>query len=135
MILSPHCEDLLKVAHPDLARVIHRAATNWHETDTGFIVTSSGRTVAQERIMLAKGASTTMHSRHIIDATGHCYAVDLACTIHGQVNWSVPLYQHLAPIVKAAAVAEHVPIEWGGDWHSFHDYAHFQLPWASYPSK
>jgi len=26
-----------------------------------------------------------------------------------------------------------VPIEWGGDWRSFKDGPHWQLPWAEYP--
>ncbi|MFN9977709.1 MAG: M15 family metallopeptidase [Phycisphaerae bacterium] len=24
-------------------------------------------------------------------------------------------------------------MEWGGDWRSFFDGPHFQLPWAGYP--
>ena len=26
-----------------------------------------------------------------------------------------------------------VPIEWGGDWRTFKDGPHFQLPWGKYP--
>jgi peptidoglycan L-alanyl-D-glutamate endopeptidase CwlK len=36
--------------------------------------------------------------------------------------------------MKTAAAAEGVPVEWGGDWRSFFDGPHFQLPWASYPA-
>ena len=35
--------------------------------------------------------------------------------------------------VKTAAEEEGVPIEWGGDWRTFKDGPHFQLPWADYP--
>jgi peptidoglycan L-alanyl-D-glutamate endopeptidase CwlK len=34
--------------------------------------------------------------------------------------------------MKAAAKAEKVPLEWGGDW-KFKDGPHFQLPWATHP--
>ena len=34
---------------------------------------------------------------------------------------------------RLAAAAEKVAIEWGGDWKSFKDGPHFQLPWAKYP--
>jgi N-acetyl-anhydromuramyl-L-alanine amidase AmpD len=71
-----------------------------------------------------------MKSRHI---TGH--AVDIAPVIDGQPSWSWPLYYKLAPQVKAAAKAVGVPIEWGGDWKSFKDGPHWQLPWSYDTSK
>ena len=133
MKLSIESESLLKPVHPDLARVIRRAAKDWKDADTGFVITCGGRSVAAQKIMVAKGASTTMHSRHVIAPDGYAYAVDLACTIHGAVKWDWPLYAKLAVAVKAAAKAEKVPVEWGGDWTKFKDGPHFQLPWASYP--
>jgi peptidoglycan L-alanyl-D-glutamate endopeptidase CwlK len=37
-------------------------------------------------------------------------------------------------VIKDAARLEAVTIEWGGDWKSFKDGPHWQLPWASYPA-
>jgi peptidoglycan L-alanyl-D-glutamate endopeptidase CwlK len=37
--------------------------------------------------------------------------------------------------VKAAAEAEGVDLEWGGDWKSFRDGPHFQLSWEQYPAE
>ncbi len=45
-----------------------------------------------------------------------------------------PAYEALASQVKAAAAAEGVLVEWGGDWRSFFDGPHFQLPWSAYPA-
>jgi peptidoglycan L-alanyl-D-glutamate endopeptidase CwlK len=36
-------------------------------------------------------------------------------------------------VLEGAAVLEKVPIEWGGDWKSFKDGPHWQLPFRSYP--
>ena len=77
---------------------------------------------------LAPGASTTMRSRHL---SGH--AVDLGAIVDGQVRWDWPLYHQLAVTVKLAAMQLGVPLEWGGDWESFKDGPHWQLPWAEYP--
>lgn len=118
----------LKGVHPDLVRVVNRCAADWNDADTGFIVTCGLRTLEEQKILKAKGASKTLRSRHL---TGH--AVDLACTINGQVRWDWPLYDRLAKRMKAAAKAENVLIEWGGDWVSFKDGPHFQLPWKQYP--
>ena len=85
------------------------------------------RTVSKQKQLVAAGASKTMNSRHI---TGH--AVDLAVLVGGKVRWDWPLYRKLAVFVKQAAKELNVPIEWGGDWKSFKDGPHWQLPWKDY---
>ena len=118
----------IKGVHPDLVRVVLRCAKDWKDAGTGFIVTCGLRTLAEQKVLVAKGASKTMRSRHL---TGH--AVDLAATIAGKVRWDWPLYDRLAKAMKAAAKAEKVAVEWGGDWKTFKDGPHYQLPWKQYP--
>lgn len=130
MELNSKSVGLLKRVHPDLVRVVMRAA---QITALDFIVTCGARTIEEQREMVKDGASKTMKSRHIIAANGFSHAVDLAAMIGGKPKWDWPLYSRLAKTMKAAAKAEKVPIEWGGDWSSFKDGPHFQLPWASYP--
>lgn len=112
--------------HADLVRVVHAA---FAANPSAFVVTEGLRTVERQRALLASGASTTMKSRHI---TGH--AVDLAAKVGNEIRWDWPLYQNLALMMKAAAAAENVAIEWGGDWTRFKDGPHFQLPWNAYPA-
>lgn len=128
MKLNTASESRLRGVHPDLVRVVRRCAADWKDAETGFIVTCGIRTLEEQKLLKAKGASKTLKSRHL---TGH--AVDLAVAIKGQVRWDWPLYDRLAKAMKAAAKAEKVPLEWGGGWVSFKDGPHFQLPWASYP--
>jgi peptidoglycan LD-endopeptidase CwlK len=118
----------LRGVHPDLVRVVLRCAEDWKDAETGFIVTCGLRTIEEQKVLVAKGASKTLRSRHL---TGH--AVDLAATIDGKVRWDWPLYDRLAKAMKAAAKAEKVAVEWGGDWKTFKDGPHYQLPWASHP--
>ena len=133
MIIPASSEKKLKNVHPDLVRVVRRVAKDWKDPDTGWVITCGARTVEEQKLMIAKGASRTMRSRHIIAPNGYSHAVDFACTIKGALKWDWPLYAKLAVAVKAAAKAEKVPVEWGGDWTKFKDGPHFQLPWASYP--
>ena len=123
----------LRGVHPDLVRVVLRCADDWKDPDTAFIVTCGVRTFEEQKLLKAKGASKTLRSRHIPAANGYGHAVDLAAVIGGKVRWDWPLYDRLAKAMKAAAKIEKVPLEWGGDWVSFKDGPHFQLPWASYP--
>lgn len=120
--------------HPDLVKVVKKTA---EISSILFIVTEGMRTVERQKELLASGKSTTMKSRHL---TG-C-AVDLAVwedrnadKVVGvdELSWKFPLYAQLAEVVKAAAKEVGVPIEWGGDWASFKDGPHFQLPWKQYP--
>jgi len=125
-------KSLLKLsgAHPDLEKVIKRAAAI---SGIDFTVLEVTRTLARQKELVAKGASKTMKSRHLPGADGKSRAVDIAPLDGGQVSWAWPLYHKLAPIIKQAAKDVGVPIEWGGDWRSFKDGPHWQLPWAQYP--
>jgi peptidoglycan L-alanyl-D-glutamate endopeptidase CwlK len=115
----------LEGVHPDLVRVVKKAAAM---SSLDFTVLEGLRTLARQKELFDLGATTTMKSRHL---DGH--AVDLAPMVGGTVRWDWPLYGRLASIVKAAAKAEKVPIEWGGDWRTFKDGPHWQLPWKQYP--
>ena len=111
--------------HPDLVRVVKKAAAM---SDLDFTVLEGLRTLARQKELMKNGATKTMNSRHL---TGH--AVDLAPMIGGKISWDWPLYSRLAKIVKAAAAAEKVPLTWGGDWRTFRDGPHWELPWKFYP--
>ncbi len=125
IVLGPRSIARLTDVHPDLVRVVHRAAAM---SDLDFTVLEGRRTLARQKQLLAQGATRTLNSRHL---TGH--AVDLAPMIGGTVSWDWPLYHRLAKIVKAAAAAENVPLTWGGDWRTFKDGPHWELPWKQYP--
>ena len=116
----------LQGIHPDLRRVMDRAL---QESPIDFRVIEGLRTAERQRQLVARGASQTMRSRHL---TGH--AVDIAPIVGGTIRWDWPLFHRIAPAVKLAAQAEGVPLEWGGDWRSFPDGPHWQLPWAKYPA-
>lgn len=125
MILSERSLNRLAGVHPDLVRVVKRAA---ELTEIPFVVTEGLRTLERQKQLVASGASTTMKSRHI---TGH--AVDLAAMVGDEIRWDWPLYAKLAKAMKAAAAELKVAIEWGGDWRTFKDGPHFQLTWKAYP--
>lgn len=117
----------LRGVHPDLAKVMERAIS---KSSLDFTVLEGLRSLERQRQLYANGATRTLNSRHI---TGH--AVDIAPVLNGTVSWDWPLYRRLAPIVKQAALDLRIPIEWGGDWRSFKDGPHWQLPFNLYPKE
>jgi len=124
----------LRKVHPDLVKVVNRAAVLINDPSFGFIITCGLRSIEDQRKLLAAKATRTMRSRHLPGkANGLSHAVDFAVTLDGKVRWDWPLYLRLSKIVKQAARDVGVTIEWGGDWTSFKDGPHYQLPWAKYP--
>lgn len=123
--LSKKSRDRLSGVHPDLVKVVERAI---EITEIDFAVLEGVRSKTRQEQLVKAGASQTMRSRHL---TGH--AVDLGAYVAGSVRWDWPLYHKLAVAVKQAAAELQIPIEWGGDWTTFKDGPHWQLPWKDYP--
>lgn len=125
-VLGARSNARLAGVHPDLVKVV-RAAIKITEID--FTVLEGVRSLEKQKQLMAKGATRTMNSRHL---TGH--AVDLGAWVDGEVRWDWPLYHKIAKAMKQAAKDTGIPIEWGGDWRTFKDGPHWQLPWKGYPA-
>ena len=115
----------LEGVHPDLVKVVRRAL---ELTEVDFVVVEGIRTLEKQKQYFDSGASKTMNSRHL---TGH--AVDLIAWVDRTVNWNLVHYERIAAAMKEAGRELGIPVEWGGDWKTFKDGPHFQLPWKEYP--
>ena len=139
--MDSRSEIILAHVHPDLCKVIRGAS----QAPQPFILVQGIRTHAAEANAVATGHSTTMHSRHLPDPhyatpqnpAGVACAVDFAALIGGQVNFAVgresEVFGTIWDQIAASSDAIKIPVQWGGDWISFKDWGHFQLPWATYP--
>jgi len=124
--LSQKSIDRLSGVHPDLVAVVKRAL---EITEVDFAVLEGVRSRTRQEQLFKQKATKTMNSRHL---TGH--AVDLGAYVGGSVRWDWPLYYRIADAMKAAAAELEIPLTWGGDWKTFPDGPHFELPWAQYPA-
>jgi hypothetical protein len=124
-LLSRRSAIALEGVHPDLVRVVERAL----ELGARFEVTEGLRSLHRQRELIKHGASKTLRSRHL---TGHAFDI-IACNAVGKLVYAEPAMRQCARVIKKAAADLDVPIEWGGDWTSFVDTPHFQLPWKFYP--
>ena len=124
--LSKRSRDRLSGVHPDLVKVVERAI---EITEVDFAVLEGVRSRTRQEQLFKQKATKTMNSRHL---TGH--AVDLGAYVGGSIRWDWPLYYQIADAMKAAAAELEVPLTWGGDWKTFPDGPHFELPWADYPA-
>lgn len=124
--LSAREKVYLDGVHQDLVKIILQLK---RISVIPYWIVEGRRSYERQKMLYAMGATKTLKSRHL---TGH--AVDIVPLIDGQISWHWPHYYPLAAAIKRAAADISVPIEWGGDWKSFPDGPHWQLPWEHYPA-
>ncbi len=106
--LSQRSLDKLEGVHPDMVKCV-KSAIEWTKVDFGVIC--GMRTEAEQRELVAKGASKTMRSKHL---TGH--AVDLMAYVGSRASWELNLYDDIADAMAQASKTHGVPIKWGAAW-------------------
>lgn len=150
--LSKKSLSKLEGVHPKLVSVVKRAI---EITDADFAVGEGVRSKARQRQLVAKGASKTMNSRHLVQSDGYSHAVDLFWYKDGGISWDTDNvenfysldpdeeylgYQEIGYAMLTAAKELGVRIRWGADWdmdgqhtdHKFLDWVHFELPKGAY---
>lgn len=152
--LGEKSRDELEGVHPDLIIVTTSALLEpglWIEKagneaaysewlDLDWAVHDGIREIEDQRELMAKGASWTMDSMHLIqEDTGYGHAVDLVPYIGGRLSWdSIVAFKVIGLCMKGAAAHHGIPITWGankrhgGDWKSRNDMAHFELEQSVY---
>jgi peptidoglycan L-alanyl-D-glutamate endopeptidase CwlK len=122
--LSKRSLNNLEGVHPALVKIVKRAI---EITSQDFVVIDGVRTIEEQKKYMAKGASRTMASLHLLQKSGHSHAVDLmACGV--EKEWDAKYYPAIAKAMKTAAKEFGIPLQWGGDWLKFKDNVHFQIP-------
>jgi len=81
-------------------------------TKIDFAVICGLRTMEEQRVLVDKGASKTMRSKHLDGK-----AVDLMAYIGSRGSWELNLYDDLADAMKEAAIETGAVLRWGAAWH------------------
>jgi peptidoglycan L-alanyl-D-glutamate endopeptidase CwlK len=123
-------EQRLKSVAQPLQKIIRRAM-QWQVID--FTVICGIRSIEEQKILVSKGFSRTLNSRHLPNKDGLSEAVDIAPY---PIDWNDKhAFHRLAGIVQASAASFNIELRWGGDWdgdnntydQSFIDLPHFEL--------
>lgn len=112
----------LQGVHPQLARALITYAADPACTFT-FIITDGLRTEKEQAVLVTRGASQTLNSKHL---TGR--AVDICILLNGKARWEFELYKAFARDFRHWTLKHHnLDLTWGGDWKRFRDGPHFEL--------
>ena len=106
--LSSRSLSKLDGVEDNLVRVVKRAI---QLTKVDFGVTCGVRTYAEQKKLVASGASQTMKSKHL---TGD--AVDVMAYLNGAGSWDLSLYDGICDAMAEAARQEGVAVKWGAAW-------------------
>jgi len=104
----------LNGVNPDLVKVVKRAI---EITGTDFMVNEGLRSRDRQAMLVRKGASQTMNSKHL---TGN--AVDIVPIVNGKADFAN--WDHYYPLGRAMQLAAKelgVNVRWGGCWSRIND--------------
>ena len=107
-VLGKRSLQKLSTVDDRLQRIVYYAIT---VTKQDFSVICGIRTKAEQRKLVASGASQTMKSKHLDGL-----AVDLMA-YNGGGRWELNLYDEIADAMKEGAGHEKVSLRWGAAWH------------------
>ena len=116
--------------HPELARRIRQMAGELSTRGVNLTITRSGgrRTFQEQDELYAQGrtrpGNIVTNSRGGLSNHNYGLAVDVVPRVNGRPNWNVPssTWQTIGDAGKRAGLS------WGGDWRTFKDPPHFELP-------
>ena len=113
--LSQKSLDRLDGVHDDLISIVKEAIT-LSKVDFGVICGT--RTKSEQAALVKSGASKTMNSRHLPQAsTGKSHAVDLMAYVGSRASWELNLYDDIADAIKQACINQSKQVTWGAAWH------------------
>lgn len=98
--------------------------------DRAIIVTCTQRSVKEQAGLYAMGRTQPGQIVTEIDGVTkkslhNCYpshAIDFAILLHGKISWAPSEYRVFGQLCEQQGLV------WGGNWKTFADYAHVQLP-------
>ena len=120
--------------HPELIEKVKRMLYAASDLGCPIVVTSGVRTIAEQRALYAKGRSQPgpivtnvdgiiKKSNHQVKSDGYGHAVDFAFLVDGRPSW-----EESHPWYLIGAMAKCQGLVWGGDWTTFPDRPHVELP-------
>lgn len=107
-ILSGRSLHKLAGVDQQLQNVVRKAIT---VTKIDFGVIQGLRTLAEQKELVAKGASQTLKSKHLEGK-----AVDLMAYVGSRGSWELNLYDDIASAMQEAAIELKVGLCWGAAW-------------------
>ena len=123
-MLNQRSQDRLKGVNAELVRCITKSVEKADKLGMNVQISEGLRTLERQKELVAKGASKTMKSRHII---GQAVDVLIYKADNKSLDWDIKTFSKFNQIVQETAKEMGIKITWGGSWTKFVDGPHFQI--------
>lgn len=122
-MLNERSRERLNGVNKQLVECITKSVEKADKLGLNVQVSEGLRTVERQKALVAKGASKTMKSRHIIGQ-----AVDVFILKDNKtLDWDIKSFAKFNEIVQETAKEMGIKITWGGTWTKLVDGPHFQI--------
>ena len=111
--LSTRSLERLNGVNESLVNIVKNAIKT---TKVDFGVTYGGRSIEEQKRLVANGRSQTMKSKHLVQDDGYSHAVDVVAYDGSDVVWEINVYDNICDAFKKAAQLHGVSIKWGAAW-------------------
>ncbi len=127
----------LKVVHPELKDKMEKLVNKCSDYGIDIKITESVRTVSRQNQLYNQGRTTkgeiVTNAKGSDYSSNHQWGIAFDVCINGS---SVDEMYDVQKLKKVGEIGKSIGLEWGGDWESFVDMPHFQLPYyGSGPKK
>jgi peptidoglycan L-alanyl-D-glutamate endopeptidase CwlK len=116
--------DNLKGVHPALVMLCQNVIGI---SQIDFRVVDGLRTLAQQKVNIAKGVSQTLNSLHLKQKDGYGHAIDFVVWRGGPDWFAIKDFKIIGSLFKQQAKIQKLNLTYGGDWKTLKDYGHIQL--------
>lgn len=131
---------LLDDLHPDLQAKCHQFLDACSREGIDILVTCTYRSNEEQRLLYAQGRTApgkivtnalpgkSAHNHVNPNGSPCSMAFDVVPMVHGKPDWNTHDPQDLALWNRVGEIGKSFGLEWAGDWKTFKEFPHFQLP-------
>ncbi len=116
------CRSLDKLV-PELKIIAQKMILDLKHHNIPAKIFETSRTIERQSYLLGLGNTKTMFSRHLEGSAFDVVIYDEK----DKWTWNYEKYAYIYQMIGVIGVYKH-GLEWGGNWNTFKDYPHFQLP-------
>ena len=113
---------------PSLQPIARQFLTDAHAAGYKVVITSGRRTMAEQAALYAQGRTTSGSVVTKAQPGDSAHNFGLSFDFAFANTLGQPTWPENGPWAEVAAIGKKLGLEWGGDWKSFKDRPHLELP-------
>jgi hypothetical protein len=111
---------------PELRKIVNKILKLIDKHQLPFRVFETLRSEKRQKILVKRGYSKTLKSKHLPNCKGKSEAIDFVVYRKGRWTWDDDI-KYWYDILGILVTSNFENVRWGGHFHRFYDGSHFEL--------